>query len=379
MIEICNKDMCTGCGLCVSICTHHAIAMQTDVLCNGHIFPKIDTAKCVDCGLCVMKCPQNQLVEKKIPIHTYAAWNKDYNIHWQCTSGGLAFTLSRYVIEREHGVVYASVVDYNPLIVHHVRIDNLQHLEDSKCSKYVQSAINSMLFRQIKNDLKEGRKVLFTGTPCQVDAVRSATAGLDTDKLILVDIICHGVPSLKSLKDYIGQEKRKQSIKKLSFRGNGGGHMGLKINDKLIVIKGCWYYIGFLKGLYYRPSCYQCQYADRHRISDVTLGDFWGLGKLKKMDNFQRKDGVNVVLVNSKKGQKYIDAISTFIDFEERSLDEAVSGNRQLRFASKRHFCYNLFKILYPKIGFINAARISLFLDRIFYSVFVPLMAKIKK
>lgn len=378
MIEICSKDKCTGCGLCTNICAHHAITMQIDMHCNGHLFPKIDIQKCVDCGLCISKCPQNKSQEKVSPICTYAAWNKDYNIHWQCTSGGVAFTLGKYIIEQEHGVVYASVLDYNPLVVHHVRIDNLRRLEDSKCSKYVQSTIDATLFKSLKNDLKAGKNVLFVGTPCQVDAVRGAVIGLDTTHLLLVDIICHGVPSLKSLDDYV-KEKGEQEVFDLSFRGAGGGPVGMKINSKSIAIKDCWYYMGFLKGLYYRPSCYQCRYADKNRVGDITLGDFWGIGRLEKMDNSLRKDGVNVVLVNREQGRKYMSAISVSVDCEERALDEAVNGNKQLRFASKRHFNYYLFQMLYPKIGFIAASRMSLFLDKFFYSAVVPLIARIKR
>lgn len=137
--------------------------------------------------------------------------------------------------------------------------------------------------------------------------------------------------------------------------------------------------MGFLKGLYYRPSCYQCRYADKNRVGDITLGDFWGIGRLEKMDNSLRKDGINVVLVNREQGRKYMSAISASVDCEERALDEAVNGNKQLRFASKRHFNYYLFQMLYPKIGFIAASRMSLFLDKFFYSAVVPLIARIKR
>lgn len=161
----------------------------------GHLYPAIDNTKCVDCGLCKKVCPSNHQQTKSTPTLAYAGWDKNEDEYKSSTSGGAASALSRYII-RQGGVVYGCEMSLD-LDVRHIRVENEEDIIKLKGSKYVQSSIRECL-KDIKKELRQGKKVLFIGTPCQVAAVKSVVGNNDSN-LYTVDLICHGVPSLNFL------------------------------------------------------------------------------------------------------------------------------------------------------------------------------------
>ena len=381
MIEICQKSCCTGCAACASVCNSRAITMDVDKNHLGHLFPMINNDLCIDCGACKRVCPQLNEITLNSPSKAFAAWSLDDNVHKNSTSGGLAYTLAYEVIKEWNGVVYACAADYGEtLSIKHVRIEQLSDLWRIQGSKYVQSKIDSTLYKELTADLNHCRKVLFIGTPCQVAAARKFVKYND-ENFYSVDIICHGVPSMKLLEDYL-QTIRAQNINKISFRSSEGDIHSLTIeldNGNRIKksVGQSTYFAAFLRSHSYRDSCYQCKYAQQKRPGDITLGDFWGLGKLKT-ENESTHWGISVMLQNTEKAKHLITLVEDKIFIEERRVEEAINGNRQLRYPSRKTIIYRLFAYLYPRLGYERSASICTLGDRLHYSVAVPIVSSLQ-
>ena len=191
MLHICKKNECTGCGLCVNKCPKSCISMHVDDK-LGHIYPIINQSLCIDCGICYNICPTNYPLEKHEPITAYAGWDKNIEEYKSSTSGGAASAISRYII-RKGGVVYGCAM-LPGINVKHIRITKETEICKLKGSKYVQSNTYNVYNETLK-DLKEGKDVLFIGTPCQTAAIKKIAEKHDKN-LFTVDLICHGVPSL---------------------------------------------------------------------------------------------------------------------------------------------------------------------------------------
>jgi len=342
-----NVD-CTGCGLCAKNCPSKCIGLKEGKL--GHLYPVVNNDLCINCNLCVKKCPSNNEIPLLNPLTAYAAWAIDKNEYHSSTSGGAASIISRKIIYNG-GVVYgcAMLPDCD---VQHIRIDNCDQLYQLKGSKYVQSNIQNIL-PSIKEDVRKGTPVLFIGTPCQVAAVKSLFKEQPYN-LYLVDIICHGVPSLSVLKKYLTNKFGRASFDKVSFRKES--QLLLEIFDRGKKIysashKKDLYYTLFMQGYTYRDSCHRCKYAQPKRVSDITIGDFWGLGKMGDCNIPEHKDGISVILPITQKGEKLLESVSSQLHIYKRPLEEAIKGNSQLHspsLASKRMI---LFQMLYPLFG----------------------------
>lgn len=196
MTVICEKTRCTGCATCMNICNHRAISMEESGP-LGHIYPIINSEKCVDCGLCAKKCPVNVPLKLNEPLKAFSAISKDHDDLMSSASGGASSVLSQ-VILRRGGIVYGCVQN-NYRDIAHRRISNYSDLSKLKGSKYVQSNIG-FIYRDVKKDLANGKEVLFTGTPCQIAGLK-AFLGRDYEHLYLVNLVCHGVPSQKLLRE----------------------------------------------------------------------------------------------------------------------------------------------------------------------------------
>lgn len=336
MKVICDYKDCTGCGLCAARCPKQCIEMKPGFL--GHLYPEIDQDKCIDCKLCQKGCPSLQDIESSYPKKAFAAWSKDEEDYVTSTSGGAASVMSQYVISKR-GVVYGCSVLPNIQIAH-IRVDNLEALHLLKGSKYVQSQIKGII-PQLRKDVKDGLTVLFIGTPCQVAAIKQLYKTIP-DNLYLVDIICHGTPSNKFLKDYIQKDLKIDAarVTNVKFRLPDAYSLCVFENDKLLYkSNNLWthryedlYMDTFIDGCTSRYSCNTCHYAKPERISDITIGDFWGLGnEVSDKEIPEHKNGVSCVLPITEKGMQLVEAIRHNLNIYERPVTEAINGNDQLR------------------------------------------------
>lgn len=335
MEQICKPEQCTGCSLCASRCPKQCITMTEGLL--GHLYPQIDQNLCIDCKLCQRGCPSLHPVTRSYPLAGYAAWAKDIKDYKSSTSGAMASVLSAYTIE-QGGVVYGCSV-LPGIEISHIRIDSIEDLYKLKGSKYVQSSILSVL-SQIKADIKNGMKVLFIGTPCQVAAVKNMYRN-QPDNLFLVDIICHGTPSNAFLKKYIINDKHinVRDVTNIRFREPGAYKLTISSRTEVLYKSSSLYeeryhdlYLNtFIDGFTFRKSCYNCPYTNSKRISDITIGDFWGLGAEKPYNIPEHQYGVSAVLSITEKGQRLVNAVKDKINIYQRSPEEAIKGNEQLR------------------------------------------------
>ena len=304
-----KKKDCCGCTACKSICPNQAITMQPDE--EGFLYPSIDESICIECGLCKEVCAFQNGYETLNNLESpdvYALKHKSDEVRMNSSSGGAFSAISDFILS-ENGVIYGATYDKEFRVIHK-RAETEGERNKFRGSKYVQSDLKEV-FVQIRQDLKDGRLVLFTGTPCQIAGLNSylKRSVTRTDQLITVDIICHGVPSPLIFADYIDycQEKNKRKITDYRFRSkvNGWGH-----TEETIYDNGRQDYTSVLsqthKELFYsnlclRPACYNCKYTNFDRPSDITIADFWGIENY--LPEFKDELGVSAVIINTTKGK----------------------------------------------------------------------------
>ncbi len=363
MEVICDSTQCTGCFTCQNACPVSAITMQEKGI--GHLYPVINHDKCIDCGKCVRVCPVNSKPELYMPKKTYAAWASDLDEHKTSTSGGVAAVLTRKILE-DGGVVYGCALKDGE--IKHIRVNSLEDAQLLKGSKYVHSHINDAI-KDIQTDIKIGRKVLFVGTPCQVAGIKSYFSEKSiSNNFFTADLICHGVPPQRILFEYLSCLGFIASeLTQLKFREQGGCYLYVAQSNKCYRAseRKDLYYMAFNDNILFRESCFSCRYAILKRVGDLTIGDFWGLGKTTP---FQYKTGgnISVVLVNTPQGQSLLAECSesgSLILFE-RSLEEAVNGNHNLKHPSPKNNA-DRFRKLYPKYPLKIALNLCLVIRRI--------------
>ena len=347
---------CTGCSLCSNVCPQKCITMKEGKL--GHLFPYVDNKNCIQCNLCVKTCPSNKDISLTYPLTAYAAWAKEKKEYVSSSSGGAASVLSHEIILRG-GVVYGCSMS-SECEVRHIRVEKAEELYKLKGSKYVQSIIKDIL-PILKEDIKQGRQVLFIGTPCQVAAVKGLFKEIP-DTLFLVDLVCHGVPSLKTLQEYLKTEFGTCVFDSISFRN--GTKLSLVLNNKGVKMyegssRTDLYYKTFMEGYTYRDSCHHCKYAQPNRISDITIGDFWGLGRMGDCDIPEHNEGISVMLPLTEKGIALIQAVNDKFNIYDRPVEEAIKGNSQLMSPSLAGKRIRLFQRLEPLFGLKRAYRLS--------------------
>lgn len=325
MEEICDKDVCMGCWACCNICSKNAISIIEDKF--GFLHPQINHNLCIDCGACRTVCPNNTLPIFHIEMSTYAAVSKNDDIYKKSTSGGVATTLSTFIIEKG-GVVYGAAFD-NAFNLLHSRIDSVKELHKIQGTKYVQSSIGYS-YKQIKNDLKS-KTVLFIGTPCQVAGLLNYIPNSLHKNLFTVSFICGGVPSNKFLKQNLNSYLK--DAKNIKFRN--GCDYGFWIeytNNKIIHLQRFYnqYFRAFDNKISLRSSCYGCKFSRRERIGDITIGDFWGLSSGNLLDREKSGLGVSIILCSSEKGVSLIKNSSSNFIIEKHDISETFKFNPRL-------------------------------------------------
>lgn len=331
MIQIKDKADCCGCTACASICPQNAILMEPDVL--GFKYPKIDLAKCIDCGLCEKVCAFNENYDKSQNLDkpdVYAARHKNMHEIETSRSGAAFIAISDYVLENG-GIVYG--VGYKGhFVVTHKRATTKEERNEFKCSKYVQSDLDG-IFSQVRNDLKIGKTVLFSGTPCQTAGLNSFIDKKLRENLILVDIVCHGVPSPYIWRDYLAYLEKKQcaEIIEVNFRdkqrfGWASHYESYKFPQSTIITTKFTYL--FFSHLMSRESCGKCHYANTIRPSDITIGDFWGWEKTDSQFNKDNK-GCSLIFINTIKGRNIFNLIKQDLNIIPAQLSNCLQPNLQ--------------------------------------------------
>lgn len=361
MIEIKDKKDCCGCHACVSVCAKHCITMQADE--EGFLYPVVDKDACTDCGLCEKVCPVINQSEPRKPLKVYAAKNKNEEIRRQSSSGGI-FTLLAEKTINEGGVVFGARFDEDWNVVHDWT-DTIEGIAAFRGSKYVQSTIGNT-YREAKDFLKQGRKVLFSGTPCQIAGLKKFLRK-DYDNLLTVDVVCHGVPSPLVWRTYLDETREQLRAKRgigknsvplsmdelpvitgISFRDktNGWKKFGFRLRyaasmaaentvsaplykeekELLEPFRDNIYMKGFLANLYLRPSCYACAARSGKSGSDISIADFWGVQNY--YPEFDDDKGIGLILVNSYKGKLAYDVVDAHNI--EATYEEGLRGNKCL-------------------------------------------------
>jgi coenzyme F420-reducing hydrogenase beta subunit len=327
-----KKEECCGCSACKSICPKSAIQMLPDD--EGFLYPVIDDALCINCGMCEKVCAfrngyttENNFEEPFV----YAVRHKDIREVETSRSGAMFIAVSDYILEN-NGVVYGvGYTDHFRVV--HKRAETKLERNEFKGSKYVQSDINGT-FELIKNDLQSGRLVLFSGTPCQTAGLYSYLEKVNTEKLYVCDIVCHGAPSPFVWRDYLTyiEAKYKDRITKVEFRDKQLGWTAhfesflLKKKNKKVTKRT---FTGlFYKHIMLRPSCGKCKYTNFKRPSDITLADYWGWQKISS--DFNADDlGVSLVLLNTQKGKIVFEKVNKDINYLESCTTKCLQPNLQ--------------------------------------------------
>jgi coenzyme F420-reducing hydrogenase beta subunit len=338
---LCEKNDCTGCMACFSVCTEHAVSMKEAA--EGFLYPVIDARICKKCGKCSSVCPMLNSSEKKggYTQKSYAAYSKNRKIRRSSSSGGIFSEIANSIIDR-NGIVFGAAFNEN-FSVCHVGIDTKDNLRLLRGSKYVQSNINNSYIRA-EQYLNKKRAVLFSGTPCQIAGLYSYL-NCNHETLYTIDLVCHGVPSPLIFFEYKKWlEKKHGKLIDYFFRDKKWSWQRFNIKADFYVespdVKnltnrylGTWeedpYMRGFLRDYYLRKSCHVCRYAKIDRTADITLADFWGYRDTGK--TFKERDkGISLVLVNTSRGEQLFKEIKERICCIEAPISWAVKGNRAL-------------------------------------------------
>lgn len=368
-----NKSDCCGCGACVQICPKSSLELKPDE--NGFLYPYIVSDSCIQCDLCDQVCSyKNDLLKHplldKEHIAVYAAVSKTADLK-QSASGGLFATIAKSFIQN-NGIVYGAAMstDKFGLYTKHIRVEHPEELYRTLGSKYVQSELGDS-FSEIRDDLNKGKKVLFSGTPCQVAGLKGFLRK-PYSNLYTIDIVCHGVPSNQFFQDYLRYEesKRRIKIKDFRFRDKSKGWQllgSMEFEDKNGNLKKkvfspimSSYYQMFLNSYIYRINCYECPYAGGKRPGDITIGDYWCIELIHPElcnDNdgeIDYRSGTSCMIVNNNHGEKLIEDFGSEISTWSSSYENAARYNGQLQHSSvlrkERKLIFQLYQKGYASI-----------------------------
>lgn len=364
-----KKENCCGCGICAEICPRKAIELKEDDC--GFYFPEIDIKRCIGCNLCIKQCAfQSPDKEMQSINSSYAAVNLNKSQRSLSSSAGIFSAVATYALEHGWAVCGAVMsVRENKANIYHKLIDDQINLPLLQGSKYVQSKASDC-YKDIRKILQEGNRVLFSGTPCQVAAVKRLFEKYE-NQLFTIDIICHGTPNNKFFNDYLINlsKKEKKTITDFKFRDKtyGWSLNGVVTFDNLekkkLPANESSYYRLFLGATIYRESCYKCPYACTRRTGDITIGDYWGAEKydpeIFSKEGFIKEEGVSCLMVNTNKGKELINALDGKIAVQHIQLEHILIKNTQLRHPVKKSAKRELILELYKIFGYNAVEKID--------------------
>lgn len=338
-----EKKVCTGCMVCADVCPQRCITVIKDK--EGFSYPTIISKSCVHCGLCDKVCPvkmENDSLKDKSKF--FAVKNLDKEIQINSSSGGVFSALAEYILS-ENGLVVGGGWKENTVVP--VEIKGLGNLSVLRGSKYVQSN-NIGIYRDIKKKLKQGERILFSGMPCQANALASYVGDSLRSNLYLIELVCHGVPSPAIWEKYIQLlcnklNKKENNIQEMKFKYKDEvkffwNHPGFRIlwsdgSEYVEYSNKTWYENGYLGNLYVRPACHNCHFKNLKTNADITIGDFWGCKQF--YPDFYDANGVSVVAINSLKGQELFERVQNKLSVISISLEEATKYNQRFVVSSK--------------------------------------------
>lgn len=378
MIHITDKKNCCGCSACVQRCPKQCIRLEEDT--EGFLYPQVDEETCIKCGLCEKVCPILNQVDKLPVLEVLAVKNPDEEERMNSSSGGVFLPLAREVIN-QGGVVFGAVYDES-WEVHHVYAEKIEDVYPMMGSKYLQSKIGKS-FKDAERFLKQGREVLFVGSPCQIAGLRTYLRNKQYQNLLAVDFLCHGVPSPGVWRRYLaetygGYDAKEQSRLQTTAGKNSDLLLSLNATSPIVDIKfrdktECgWkkyrfvvrqksaskadqntvlssdihydnpFMRGFLSDIYLRPSCYECKCKNGVNHSDLTIGDYWA-ARVTDQD-FDDDKGVGLVLINSQKGKVYFDSLN--MEVHNSSIEIAHHYNGGFNEHTQAHSKRSLFFVM---------------------------------
>lgn len=335
MIKLADKKDCTACGACAFICAKHCITMSEDE--HGLIYPKLDTTNCVECGRCQKTCPIISPLDVNTPQTAYSAWSNDDKERETSASGGIAAEIYKKAVDKGYKIVGAVQKEDFRVIMELASDDTA--IPQFKNSKYVFSEAWHV-YPEIKENLKQGKKVVYIGLPCQIAALRKLFK--EHENLLLIEVVCHGTAPFSYLKQHIKHIERvkNESAVRMSFRdpdtytytytftlyNKNGKRFYAEVPRKTDT-----YQYAYHSTISYRENCYHCHFAKEKRIADVTLSDYKGLGRLVPCS--YGETNVSCILINTEKGRQFINELiqDKCIHADERPLREPIEGDPQLR------------------------------------------------
>lgn len=328
MISIAKNEECCGCHACRTVCPRGCIEMVADR--EGFLYPQIDKTICTDCGICQKVCPMTSAPRQGEPPIAFAAWNRDDAIRAVSSSGGVFNALMRQTLQ-QNGVVFGAAFD-ETITLRHMAVLTEAESKKLRGAKYLQSVIGDA-YQEVRSYLRQGRRVLFSGTPCQIAGLYSYL-GRDDSNLLTCDLVCHGVPSPKVFAAYQAAMERRHGAKvqRIAFRRKDFGWKRYSValsfdnaTEYRRVLTDDPFMLGFLRNTYLRPSCHTCHFSRLPRVADISLGDFWGVGD--HHPEWDNDKGTSLILVQTEKGQKAFDTCRDVLVVHKANLEVAIRSN----------------------------------------------------
>lgn len=345
-----DRSRCVGCMGCATACAKGVLCASYDG--DEHMYPSLrDGGKmCVDCGRCVSKCPvlkNGRPVGRTARKGVYAAWAKDCELRARSASGGAFAALARDLLDRGWLVWGAESIGFD---VRHVCVDDVRDLSRLQGSKYILGDMTGV-YARVAGQLREGRNVLFSGLPCQCAAMRLAAEGVECGSLLLVDLVCGGVPSLEPRDVY--RRLRRDVVSVVSYRDKSGGWKSRRFKYRLRVREASGretdegpynaLTLGFTSEIFRRESCGDCQFAGQGRVSDLTLGDFWGIEDFPE----EHFGGISCIVANSAKGAQALRDAAGRLCLHPADYADLEKGNPRVECGNSPVFARRLKKFLY--------------------------------